>query len=431
MVGERHRQWHGEARQAAIQAGPDQRWTAPTGPAVALGTGSRQTRPEVTAARTLANRLVDDLVGRGELAEQWRAAFVEVPRHLFIPDTVWRQDRGRHDHDLVPMCRAADPDGWLRMAYENCSVITQVDDGRPTGGDAGWEVTSSASMPGVVAQMLAALDVEPGMRVLEVGTGTGYNAALLAHRLGASSVTSMEIDPEVADHARRALAAAGYQEVTVITGDGTSGYPPRAPFDRVICTAAAERLPYPWIAQTTPAGKVLVPWATAYYPAGLLTLTVHPDGTATGRIGEPAAFMWLRGQRAPRYRLAPIVDAAPDYTVTHTDLHPAGIAGDRHAATAIGLRVPRCQFLYDPDTADAGTLYLIDQWGGSWASLHLTPDGPPYEVRQAGPRSLWDELRAAYRWWGELGKPPVHEWQFTVTETGQQITLDESVVLRP
>ncbi|MGH8571623.1 MAG: methyltransferase domain-containing protein, partial [Gammaproteobacteria bacterium] len=348
----------------------------------------------MTAARTLADRMVDDLAERGELAEQWRVAFAEVPRHLFIPDTVWRQDRGRPGHDLVPVRRADDPDGWLRMAYENCSVITQVDDGRSTDGDAGWEVTSSASMPAVVAQMLAALDVEPGMRVLEIGTGTGYNAALLAHRLGASSVTSIEIDPEVAGHARRALAIAGFEEVTVVTGDGTSGYPPHAPFDRVICTAAAERLPHPWIAQTTPGGKVLVPWATAYYPAGLLTLTVHTDGTATGRIGEPAAFMWLRDQRVPRYQLASVFDATPDYTVIRTDSHPADVAGDRHAATAIGLRVPRCQFLYDPDTADTGTLYLIDQWDGSWASLHLTSDGPPYEVRQAGPRSLWDELQA-------------------------------------
>ena len=173
-----------------------------------------------------------------------------------------------------------------------------------------------------------------------------------------------------------------------------------------------------------------MPWATAYYPAGLLTLTVHADGTGTGRIGQPAAFMWLRDQRVPRYQLGSVIDATPDYTVARADLHPADVAGDRHAATAIGLRVSRCQFLYDPDTADAGTLYLIDQWGGSWASLHLTPDGPPYDVRQAGPRPLWDELQAAHQWWTELGEPSVHEWQFTITEASQHVMLNESVVLR-
>jgi protein-L-isoaspartate O-methyltransferase len=77
---------------------------------------------------------------------------------------------------------------------------------------------------GVVAEMLAALEAEPGMRVLEVGTGTGYNAALLAHRLGIGNVVSVEVDPVVAEHARQALAAAGFSGVTVVTGDGAEGY---------------------------------------------------------------------------------------------------------------------------------------------------------------------------------------------------------------
>jgi SAM-dependent methyltransferase len=130
----------------------------------------------------------------------------------------------------------------------------------------GFEVTSSASMPTVVAQMLTALQIEPGMRVLEIGTGTGYNAALLAHRLGASAVVSVEIGPTVAKHARDALAAAGYGAIRVITGDGAQGYPPGAPYDRVISTAAAAEMPYAWMAQTNPGGLVLTPWGTAYYP---------------------------------------------------------------------------------------------------------------------------------------------------------------------
>jgi len=72
-------------------------------------------------------------------------------------------------------------------------------------------------MPAVVAQMLAALEVEPGMQVLEIGTGTGYNAALLAYRLGAENTVSVEVDPAVAEHARRVLATAGFSAVTVVT----------------------------------------------------------------------------------------------------------------------------------------------------------------------------------------------------------------------
>ena len=79
----------------------------------------------------------------------------------------------------------------------------------PGPGQRGRYVTSSASQPNVVALMLKALDAQPGMRVLEIGTGTGYNAALLAHRLGAPHVTSVEIHPDLADHARRALMSTG------------------------------------------------------------------------------------------------------------------------------------------------------------------------------------------------------------------------------
>jgi protein-L-isoaspartate O-methyltransferase len=119
---------------------------------------------------------------------------------VFVPELVWCQDRDAEgDCDLVPLRRDEDPLRWLELAYADDSVVTQVDEGRPAGENGcGFEATSSASMPAVVAQMLTALEVEPGMRVLEIGTGTGYNAALLAHRLDASHVVSVEIDPAVA-----------------------------------------------------------------------------------------------------------------------------------------------------------------------------------------------------------------------------------------
>ncbi len=148
-----------------------------------------------------------------------------VPRHVFIPDMIWRYRRNK----LVPSRRSDDPDAWLRLAYGSGYVITQVDDGKPVGpGMIGWEVTSSAPEPGIIARMLAALDAEPGMTVCEIGTGTGYNAALLAAWLGAANIITIEVDDQVADQARRALNTAGYP-VTVVTGDGAQGYPPRAP----------------------------------------------------------------------------------------------------------------------------------------------------------------------------------------------------------
>ena len=323
----------------------------------------------------------------------------------------------------VPLRRSEDPQGWLELAYANAAVTTQVDDGHPAG-DArcGFEVSSSASMPAVMAQMLAALDAEPGMRVLEIGTGTGYNAALLTYRLGAGNVISVEIDPAVAEHARHALTVAGFPGVTVVTGDGTAGYRPHAPYDRVICTAAVAEVPLEWVAQTRPGGRILTPWGTPYYPGGLLALSVHRNGTATGRIVGPASFMWLRAQRIPRYTLGRIVRDDDVVATSTTDLHPWHIAGDANAATAIGLRVPRCENFYRTDSSHTGTLYLVDQWSRSWASVHVTPDRP-YEVRQSGQRALFDEVTCAYRWWIDAGEPPVDAWHFTLTPHGQQIEM--------
>ncbi|MGH3998150.1 MAG: methyltransferase domain-containing protein, partial [Pseudonocardiaceae bacterium] len=188
----------------------------------------------------LLDRLVEELSSEGDLTPEWRDTFLAVPRHLFIPDTVWQQDPTIDGpHDLVPVHRREQPRRWLEIAYANRSVTVQVDDGRPVGPcGRGRDISSSASYPGVVAQMLAALGAQPGQRVLEIGTGTGYNTALLAHRLGAHQVISMEIDEELAGHAQQALKAAGYDAVAVQTGDGALGHPQRAPYDRVLCTAS-------------------------------------------------------------------------------------------------------------------------------------------------------------------------------------------------
>jgi protein-L-isoaspartate(D-aspartate) O-methyltransferase len=124
------------------------------------------------------------------------------------------------------------------------------------------------SAPSVVARMTELLDPEPGMRVLEVGTGSGYQAAVLAEivaptgapRSGWGHVWSIERIPELAEWARRNLEAAGYSDrVTVIVGDGSKGYPPAAPYDRIIVTAAAPEIPPPLLEQLAPSGRLVAP----------------------------------------------------------------------------------------------------------------------------------------------------------------------------
>jgi protein-L-isoaspartate O-methyltransferase len=359
----------------------------------------------MTDPESLSGQLLDQVQASGELAPQWREAFAAVPRHRFIPDTIWITDRA----GLMPLERGTDPAGWLQHAYSPAAVITQVDDGCSVeSGRRGRYITSSASQPSVVARMLAALDAESGMRILEIGTGTGYNA---------------EIDPDLADHARRALTATGYP-VCVITGDGAEGYLPRAPYDRIISTAAVREVPYPWVEQTRPGGTILTPWHTAYHDGALASFTVCPGGVAEGRIVGNVAFMYLRAQRIHASIDEEDCDEATA-RASHTTVAPYSVAGDYDASLAIGMTVPHCSVITVPDPAAemTGTLWFVDPTTNSWANLHYHPGTRTYPVHQSGPRNLWDEIETAYHWWRDAGRPGPDRWRITLSAHGQHITL--------
>lgn len=371
-------------------------------------------------------QFADELVASGDLAPDWRPSFLAVPRQQFIPDTIWQEVDGL----MRPVRRADDPDRWLQLASSEDSVVTQVDDGCPVGpGDAGDVPTSSASKPNVAALMLKHLDVHDGERVLEIGTGTGWNAALLAHRLGAGRVSTVEVDPAVATQAHKALSEAGFGGVTTVTGDGSLGHPSQAPYDGVIATVGSKDLPYTWVTQTRPGGRIVAPsWALNYYGL-LLVLTVGENGIAAGHFVDDVSFMMLRDQRVHRRRQ--IINDDEHATVTVTELHPAEVASgsySRGAVIAIGTRVPDCRSDYFPSSepgSNDGTLRLVDHSSGSWARLHYDHDGGfPYRVRQFGPRRLWDEVEAAHRWWVDAGRPGADRWRFTVTPDGQRIELN-------
>ena len=124
-------------------------------------------------------RLLRTLEGEGTLSKDWRPAFEQVPRHLFVPDAAWLIENGR-----TPIDRAAGEDAWLTAAYADEPIIIQWDDGASSGDNPDAAATSSLSMPTIVAIMLRELLISDGMRVLEIGTGSGWNAALLQRLKG-------------------------------------------------------------------------------------------------------------------------------------------------------------------------------------------------------------------------------------------------------
>lgn len=365
-------------------------------------------------------RLADELAESGDLSPEWRGAFLRVPRHAYIPDVIWV---GRPGGGLGPLWRSEDPRAWQDACYADAWVATQVDDGLPAEpGAVGRVITSSASRPSVVALMLRELRAEPGMDVLEIGTGTGYNAALLAARLGDGHVTSVEVDPGVAAEARAALLAEGLRP-HLVCADGMRGYEPGAPYDRIIVTAAVHDVPYAWVEQTRPGGLVLTPWATHFHNGALLALRPRRDGTAVGRFAGNVAFMWVRCQRPPRVSVEDDAYDADGADVSATDLHPYDVMGTYAASLAIGIRVPECAHIVVPGKAGGYTVWLIDGATRSWASLTYTPGEAAWPVRQLGPRRLWDEVAAAHTWWRAKGEPPPEAWRITVTPEGQKVEL--------
>src|SRR5437667_2950927 len=153
------------------------------------------------------------------------------------------------------------------------------------------------SAPSMIAIMLEEARLAPGDRVLEIGTGSGYHAALVAHIVGPQNVVSIERIPRLAEWGRSNLARAGYGGVAVVVGDGSLGYPERAPYDCILATAGAPEIPEPWRHQLSSRGRIVAPIAPRSGQV-LIVATRVADGSLEIREGTPRAFVPPAGERA-------------------------------------------------------------------------------------------------------------------------------------
>lgn len=361
----------------------------------------------------------------GDVPATWDAELMRVRREDFVPAKIWLDEGAGYE----PRDRNADQERWRQAVYSNRVIVTQFDDGDTEWPSVGARPSCSASMPSAVVGMLDALGVGDGQRALEIGTGTGFNAALLCERLGDSAVTTIEIDRDLAVAAECALNAAGYAP-TVVCADGAAGWSSGGPYDRVIATAAVYlgEVPYSWVRQTVPGGVIVAPVRTALTSGPLVRFVVGDDGVARGfpaaiRVG----FMELRDQRAALQDWAALRwdDPAAERSQTTTEPWSALLSDD--SRWAIGVAVPSCRYDVWKRTKDRdhGVAWLADPVSGSWASVVPGSDKGGYDVRQYGPRRLWDEAETAYRWWEAKGRPTIDRWVFTVERDRQTVTLAE------
>ncbi|QTX06129.1 protein-L-isoaspartate(D-aspartate) O-methyltransferase [Agromyces archimandritae] len=153
------------------------------------------------------------------------------------------------------------------------------------------------SQPYIVALTAEAARLTAGDRVLDVGTGSGYAAAVYAHI--AREVVSVEVVPELADRARAALAAAGVGNVRVVTGDGTLGVPENAPYDAILAAAAGPGIPEPWIGQLAQGGRIVMPLERGDGWQQLVRATLGDDGLEVAELGG-VRFVPLIGEHGIR-----------------------------------------------------------------------------------------------------------------------------------
>ena len=223
-------------------------------------------------ARELRDLMIDQLKKRGlELEPAIEAAFRTIPREVFLPD--------------VPLDRV----------YSGDAI--------PTKRDAEGNSISSSSEVGIMIAMARLLDVAPGQRILEIGAGTGYNAAILSQLVGdRGAVTTIDIDADVAAEAREHLARAGFDRVAVLAADGWKGNATDAPYDRIEVTASVSDLSPDWISQLIDGGKIVLPFVL---PAGMqAVLGFRKQGAelvSTGVI--TGGFMRLRGPGGEQPRI--------------------------------------------------------------------------------------------------------------------------------
>lgn len=362
--------------------------------------------------------LADELAAAGHLPDpRWRQAFAAVPRQVFVPRF------HRNDNTIIDGANPIDRDEWLAAVYSDTSLVTQ--NTLVPGTDLHWP-TSSSTRPSLMARMLHLLAVTDGHRVLEIGTGTGYDAALLCHRLGDGNVASVDIDAELVDTARTRLACLGYRPY-LRAGDGVAGLPERAPYDRIIATCAISSVPSPWIGQLDRAG-VIVADVRGELSSSLAVLNKIGETAVEGRfLAVPGHFMWLRAMHDHPLRDGGSVDLTID-----RDNATRGVTGIDPGA----LQHPDLRFLLQhldpsvqqiwPTQRDGAELTVLHAGDGSWAEIDTFSRNGSHAVTQGGPRPLWNLIEGTTHLWSRLGRPRRDRFGLTATTDGnQRLWLDD------
>lgn len=362
---------------------------------------TNEVEPEAWQRR--AGEMVAVVEEKGHLRDpRLKGAFAEVPRHVFVPDYLRIELDENGFAVMNGKVDRTDPE-YLDAVYADQPLMTQT---KPVEGQPDSFVwSSSSSMPSVMADMIEELDVQTGMSILESGTGTGYNAAILCHLLGDHAVTTIEIDPDLRREALERLDSLGYHPAADPAG---------RLHDRILATHAVDHVPYGWIRWSKPGAVILTdlrPPSNTDIGAWL-KLTVNPDGkTATGKLMPP------RGYFMSARKVAEFADIGHQLSELTFEEHQARAELMVERETQLSPAVFQDEtfgFYFWRQSIDVwwwnqNETINLNASDGSWAQVQ---DGT---VNLIGPRDIWAEAERAHQRWQTAGQPDMSEWTVKVT----------------
>jgi protein-L-isoaspartate O-methyltransferase len=344
----------------------------------------------------------------------WWEPIRQTPRHILVPRWFtpgtqgWTAVDGPSDHEA-----------WANAAYSDTTLVTRIGPAHADHADPVRPVTglptSSSTLPSLVVTMLRHGRLTPGLRLLDLATGSGYSAALACHRLGDELVTTLDVDPYLTQTAAERLDRIGLHP-NIFTSDAGSELP--GTFDRIVSMVSMARIPASWLTALAPGGRLV----TTITGTGLIiTADKTRDGGASGRVEwDRASFMATRTSDDYPPALNDLFTASnlDDGEITVSPFPVLDVMQAWEVWSMLSLTTPGIEHRTGTQDDGSRTTWMLHR-DGSWARAHTAPGEHTTTVHQGGPRRLYDLLEQI-RWrWLQQGELPVYGAQVTISPDGE------------
>lgn len=348
-------------------------------------------------------QLVDILKQNGAIVSpEIESTFLKVPRHMLI-ENIYQFDNEWHKETFDPYNPTP---AHLEYIYSNKAIVIGINGDAPS---------SSASQPGLVANMLELLELRPGMKVLEIGAGTGYNAALMSNLVGGQSlIVSVDIQKDLIARTQRLLSSAGYPNIKLVARDGFEGVIEEAPYDRIVATVGCPDLSPHWAKQLSPLGEMLIPLSHGGWHPLIKVWKDNDDMVA--QVVSQSGFMPIIGTMA----------TTELWQYDHNAIFPFESAQEMPPIDSSYSREDLFHFYYFMSFRDLRSFWNIAPlaYGLHDATKGYIAISPQTgNVLLRGDNELLTILRHLYIEWREAGKPKRTDFRITFLLHGQPKTL--------